>query len=75
MADKGSPAFRASQQHKATTAGIHIKPSHKGLLDKDLGVPLSQPIPKAKIEAATHSSDPAVKKRAVFAQNFGHKKP
>jgi hypothetical protein len=54
--------------------GIHIKPSHKGLLHEDLGIPQGQPIPRAKEEAAKHSSNPAVRKRANFALNFGKKK-
>lgn len=52
--------------------GIKIKPSHKGLLHKDLGVPQGQKIPAAKVAAAKNSSSPAIRKRAVFAQNFGH---
>lgn len=51
-----------------------IKKSHKGLLHKDLGVPQGEKIPRAKLEAAKHSENPAVRKRAVFAENFGHKK-
>lgn len=47
-----------------------IKPSHKGLLHEDLGVPQGQKIPMDKIEAAKNSSDPAVRKRANFAINF-----
>ena len=50
-------------------SGIHIKESHKGLLHKDLGVPQGQKIPASKIESATHSSNPVLKKRAVFAEN------
>lgn len=49
--------------------GIKIKPSHKGLLHKDLGVAKDKPIPAKKLEKAEHSSNPAVKKRAVFAEN------
>jgi hypothetical protein len=48
---------------------IHIKASHRGLLHRDLGVRPGQPIPAAKIAAARKSADPAVRKRAVFAQN------
>jgi hypothetical protein len=48
---------------------IRIKPSHKGLLHKELDVPQGEPIPAAKIAKAAHSSDPAERKRAVFAQN------
>lgn len=48
---------------------IHIKPSHKGLLHKDLGVAQGKKIPAAKVAAAKKSSNPAVRKRATFAQN------
>lgn len=54
---------------KARGGGIHIKPSHKGLLHKNLGVAAGKKIPAGKLEKAEHSSDPAVKKRAVFAAN------
>jgi len=47
-----------------------IKPSHKGLLHKDLGVPAGQKIGKARLEQAKQSSDPAIRKRANFALNF-----
>ena len=50
-------------------SGIHIKASHKGLLHKDLGVPAGSPIPAAKLAKAKNSSNPAVRKRATFAQN------
>lgn len=53
----------------ASGGGIHIKPSHKGLLHKDLGVPQDQPIPAGKLAKAEHSSDPAVRKRVTFAEN------
>jgi hypothetical protein len=48
---------------------IHIKPSHKGLLHHDLGVPEGQPIPAKKLAAAKRSASPAVRKRATFAEN------
>ncbi len=48
---------------------IKIKPSHKGMLHADLGVPAGEKIPAGKLEKASHSSDPAEKKRAVFAEN------
>jgi len=48
---------------------IKIKPSHKGLLHKDLGVPQGEKIPAAKLAKAKNSSNPAVRKRATFAQN------
>lgn len=49
--------------------GIHIKKSHKGMLHEDLGIPQGKPIPTSALATALHSSDPAEKKRAVFAQN------
>jgi hypothetical protein len=48
---------------------IRIKPSHKGLLHRDTGTPKGQKIPLASIKAKEKSSDPAVRKRAVFADN------
>jgi hypothetical protein len=51
---------------------IVIKKSHRGLLHKNLGVPEGEKIPAAKLEAARNSRDPAIRKRAVFAENFGH---
>jgi hypothetical protein len=48
---------------------IKIKPANRGLLHADLGVPADQPIPSGKLDAAASSSDPAVKRRAVFAKN------
>lgn len=48
---------------------INIKPSHKGKLHEDLGVPVGKKIPAGRIEKATHSKDPAERKRAVFAEN------
>ena len=46
-----------------------IKPSHKGLLHHNLGVPEGEHIPESKLEAAKHSEDPAVRRRATFALN------
>lgn len=51
---------------------IHIKPSHKGLLHKKLGVPQGEKIPAAKIKAAEHSKSPALRKEAHFADNAKH---
>ena len=51
-----------------------IKPSHKGLLHEKLGVPQGEKIPMAKVEKAAHSASPALRKEAVFDENFGHKK-
>jgi hypothetical protein len=61
-----------SRREAARGGGIHIKKSHKGLLHKNLGVAADKPIPAKKLSKALHSSDPAVKKRAVFAENAKH---
>lgn len=53
-------------------SGIHIKKSHEGLLHRDLGVPAGEPIPASKLSKAKNSPNPAVRKRAVFAQNAKH---
>ena len=50
-------------------SGIHIKPSHKGRLHAALGVPQGKPIPEAKLQGALHSSNPATRKQAQFAEN------
>lgn len=56
---EGSPAARP----------ISIKPSHKGLLHHNLGIPLDKPIPLASLMKAKHSSSPAIRRRANFAIN------
>lgn len=48
---------------------IKIKPSHKGLLHKKLGVPQGEKIPAAKLNAAKKSNSPALRKEANFATN------
>lgn len=48
-----------------------IKPSHRGLLHRRLGVPEGQKIPASKIQGALHSSDPSLRRQANFARNFG----
>ena len=53
----------------AKKSGIHIKPSHKGLLHKDLGVKQGKPIPPGKLHEALNSASEAVRKRAQFAEN------
>lgn len=55
----------------ANGGGIHIKPSHKGLMHKDLGKPAGAPITEADI-AKEKTKGPAAKKRAVFAENAKH---
>lgn len=43
---------------------------HKGALHEQLGVPQGEKIPASKIEAATHSKNPTLRKRAVLAQTL-----
>jgi hypothetical protein len=66
------PKERLDKRARGGSSGIHIKPSHKGLLHKDLGVKQGDPIPEEKLEKAKNSSDPAVRKRATFAENAKH---
>lgn len=49
--------------------GIHIKPSHKGLLHKDLGKKSGTKLSDKDLDKAAKSKDPAERKRAVFAKN------
>lgn len=49
---------------------IEIKPSHKGLLHKHLGLKPDQPIPLSTLMKAKKSSSPTVRKEATFAVNF-----
>ena len=48
---------------------IHIKPSHEGLLHKDLGIKKGKKIPLKEEEAEKAHGTPAEKKRATFAIN------
>jgi hypothetical protein len=50
---------------------IRIMKSHEGLLHKDLGYSPGNKIPVAKLQKAKHSRNPAIRKRANFALNFG----
>jgi hypothetical protein len=43
---------------------------HKGALHKQLGVPVGQKIPDAKLKKAEHSSNPLLKKRAILAETL-----
>lgn len=67
--DASGPEPDGDADDRARGGGIHIKPSHKGLLHKKLGVPEGKKIPAGKIEAAEHSSSPALRKEAHFADN------
>ena len=43
---------------------------HPGALHRDLGVPQGQKIPAAKVETATKSSNPTLRRRAILAQTL-----
>lgn len=51
---------------------IQIKPSHKGLLHKALGVKPGQKIPESALVHAEHSKNPRIRKEAQFAENARH---
>lgn len=42
----------------------------KGALHEDLGIPLGEKIPEAKLEQAKDSSSPVVRRRAISAMGF-----
>lgn len=47
-----------------------VKPENKGKLRKKLGVKKGELIPEKKLEKATHSKNPTLKKEAVLAETF-----
>lgn len=47
-----------------------ISPEGKGKLHKELGVSLGKNIPAKKLEKATHSKNPTIKKQAVLAETL-----
>lgn len=59
--------------HGVATKSPMIKPSHRGLLHKELGVAVGKKIGPAKLAAAKKTAGPVEMKRIVFAQNFGKK--
>ena len=52
-----------------SSARIKIKKSKAGSLHTALGVPQGQKIPAGKIASAANSSNPNLKRKAVFAKN------
>lgn len=52
---------------------VEIKPSHRGLLHRNLGIPEGQKIPLKRLMAAKKSASPAIRKQDTFAVNFGHR--
>lgn len=51
---------------------INIKPSHKGLLHKDLGKKSGTKLTEKDLIRAKNSGSAAERKRAVFAENARH---
>ena len=47
-----------------------VTPDNKGKLRKKLHAKVGEPISAKKLEKATHSKNPALKKEAVLAQTF-----
>jgi hypothetical protein len=47
----------------------------KGGLHRSLGIPEDEKIPKARIQAATHSDNPKVKKQAILAETYAKHRP
>ena len=45
---------------------------HPGKLHREMGIPEGQTIPKAKMEAAAHSSDPEKRRDAIRAETMSH---
>lgn len=49
---------------------------HKGKLHRELGIPVGQKIPAGRLRAATHSSNPSIRRDAIRAETMkGWRKP
>lgn len=44
---------------------------HPGALHRSLGVPQGEKIPRSKLESASHSDDPTLRRRANLAKTLG----
>lgn len=47
-----------------------INPENKGNLHRSLGIAADKKIPAKKLEKATHSRNPTIKKQAVLAETL-----
>lgn len=76
--DRKAPEIMRRQMNNDIAQGhkrggtIKIKKSHEGLLHKDTNTAKGKKIPEAKLEKAKNSKNPAVRKRATFAENAKH---
>jgi hypothetical protein len=43
---------------------------HKGKLHRELGIPVGQKIPAARLRAATHSRNPEIRRDAIRARTM-----
>lgn len=63
---------RAKREDMNKMSPININPAHKGDLHSALKVPKDKKIPEQKLSKALNSSNPKIKKMAVFAENAKH---
>lgn len=61
--------MKSSDTNPLQREKIMIKPSHRGLLHRNMGVPPGQPIPVVKLQARKKVAGAAEKKRVQFALN------
>lgn len=64
--------FESVVKEEEKRASINIKPSHKGLLHKKLGLSQDTPIPGSTLQSAAKGATGKLKKEIVFAENAKH---
>jgi hypothetical protein len=64
--------IKEHMRNTPTKSGDWIKGAikKKGALHKELDVPSDKKIPKKKLEKATHSKNPTLKRRAILAETL-----
>jgi hypothetical protein len=72
--DEGDKRTRGGRASGGALTDV-AKSIHKGGLHKSLGVPEGEKIPAKKVEAATHSDNPQIRKQANLAQTFAKHRP
>ena len=63
---------RSRKEHAKEGLWIQEAIQHPGALHKSLRVPKGEKIPVKKLEKATHSNNPLLKKRATLAETLRH---